>query len=164
MRSVAAALPVIEYPSSDGKPMAETPVHRDVMIDALQILKRRFADRSDVYVSGDMLMYYEEGNPRKSVAPDVFVVLGADRDEDRDFLHGTSARSIVRIMMWPRTARSEMTGTRASSVQVVHVEIDRTTPERGKQVILAVMPIHYGWTERAQSSATAFPEASRQRA
>ena len=31
-----------------------------------------------------MLMYYEEGNPRKSVAPDVFVVVGASRDEDRD--------------------------------------------------------------------------------
>ena len=84
MSPAAVALPVIEYPSSDGKPMAETPVHRDVMIDAIQILKRRYANRSDVYVSGDMLMYYEEGNPRKSVAPDVFVVLGASRDEDRD--------------------------------------------------------------------------------
>ena len=31
-----------------------------------------------------MPMYYEEGNPRKSVAPDVFVVVGASRDEDRD--------------------------------------------------------------------------------
>ena len=84
MNHTAVAPRVIEYPSSDGKPMAETPVHRDVMIDAIQILKRRYASRSDVYVSGDMLMYYEEGNPRKSVAPDVFVVLGASRDEDRD--------------------------------------------------------------------------------
>ena len=84
MSPAAVALPVVEYPSSDGQPMAETPVHRDVMIDAIQILKKRYANRSDVYVSGDMLMYYEEGNPRKSVAPDVFVVLGASRDEDRD--------------------------------------------------------------------------------
>ena len=84
MSPVAVALPVVEYPSSDGQPMAETPVHRDVMIDAIQILKRRFANRSDVYVSVDMLMYYEEGNLRKCVAPDVFVVVGADRDEDRD--------------------------------------------------------------------------------
>ena len=84
MSPAAVALPAVEYPSSDGMPMAETPVHRDVMIDAIQILKKRYANRSDVYVSGDMLMYYEEGNPRKSVAPDVFVVLGASRDEDRD--------------------------------------------------------------------------------
>ena len=84
MNHTAVAPRVIEYPGSDGQPMAETPVHRDVMIDAIQILTRHFAERSDVYVSGNMLMYYEEGNPRKSVAPDVFVVVGASRDEDRD--------------------------------------------------------------------------------
>ena len=75
---------IVEYPSSDGQPMAETPVHRDAMIDAIRVLSRHFARRPDVYVSGDNLMYYEEGNPRESVAPDVFVVVGADRDEDRD--------------------------------------------------------------------------------
>ena len=35
-----------------------------------------------MYVSGNLLVYYEEGNPGASVAPDVFVVLGvsgADR-------------------------------------------------------------------------------------
>ena len=35
-----------------------------------------------MYVSGNLLLYYEEGNPRAVVAPDVFVVLGvanADR-------------------------------------------------------------------------------------
>ena len=84
MNHSAVAPRVIEYPSSDGQPMAETPIHRDAMIDAIQILKRHFAKRPDVYVSGNMLMYYEEGNPRKSVAPDVFVVVGANRDEDRD--------------------------------------------------------------------------------
>ena len=75
---------IVEYPSSDGQPMAETPVHRDAMMDAILILTRHFAKRPDVYVSGNMLLYYEEGEPRKSVAPDVFVVLGASRDEDRD--------------------------------------------------------------------------------
>ena len=31
-----------------------------------------------MYVSGDLLIYYEEGNPRVSVAPDVFVVFGVE--------------------------------------------------------------------------------------
>ena len=84
MSPAAVALTVVEYPSSDGQPMAETPAHRDVMIDAIRVLSRHFARRPDVYVSGNMLMYYEEGNLRKCVAPDVFVVLGANRDEDRD--------------------------------------------------------------------------------
>ena len=33
---------------------------------------------TDVYVSGDLLVYYEEGNPRVSVAPDVFVAFGVE--------------------------------------------------------------------------------------
>ena len=32
------ATPEIEYPSADGEPMAETPVHRDVTIDLIVML------------------------------------------------------------------------------------------------------------------------------
>jgi Uma2 family endonuclease len=63
----------IDYPSSDGKPMAETDLHRDWMITNIQRLERFFAGRR-VYVSGNLLIYYVEGDPRKSVAPDAFVV------------------------------------------------------------------------------------------
>ena len=63
----------IVYPESDGKPMAETDVHRDLMVDSIQMLQHHFRDEP-VYVSGNLLIYYEEGNIRKSVSPDVFVV------------------------------------------------------------------------------------------
>lgn len=66
----------IEYPTGDGKPMAETSIHRDVMIDLIQTLQTRYADDPMAYVSGNMLMFYEEGNRRKHLAPDVFLVLG----------------------------------------------------------------------------------------
>ena len=33
---------------------------------------------------GNMLMYYEEGNPRKHVAPDVFVVLEIPKEPLRE--------------------------------------------------------------------------------
>ena len=49
---------IVEYPGSDGQPMAETPAHRDALIDAIRGLSRHFAKRPDVYVSGNMLMYY----------------------------------------------------------------------------------------------------------
>ena len=65
------------YPSSDGLPLAENDWQLEAILDAVSVLKIRYRDRSDVYVSGDLLIYYEEGNPRKSVAPDVFVVFGA---------------------------------------------------------------------------------------
>ena len=65
----------IHYPSSDGKPMAENDAQRDAIMYGIGSLTRHFKDRPDVYVSGDLLIYYEEGNPRVSIAPDVFVVV-----------------------------------------------------------------------------------------
>ena len=68
----------IDYPDSDGRPMAENDWQRIAIVHALDVLGTRFASRPDVYVSGDLLIYYEEGNPRASVVPDVFVVFGAE--------------------------------------------------------------------------------------
>ena len=67
------------YPSSDGKPLAENDWQLEAILSAVDILRAHFEERPDVYVSGDLLVYYEEGNPRKAVAPDVFVVLGAPK-------------------------------------------------------------------------------------
>jgi Uma2 family endonuclease len=75
----------IEYPTSDGKPMAETDLHREDMIDAIQALQDHFADRPRVYVSGNLLLYYEEGNRRKHVAPDVLVALDVPKLPRRDY-------------------------------------------------------------------------------
>ncbi|MDR3636681.1 MAG: Uma2 family endonuclease [Isosphaeraceae bacterium] len=73
MASVHEAPAEVEYPESDGKPMAETPVHRDNMIALIDVLRVRFAGDPMIYVSGNMFLYFERGNPRKCVAPDVFV-------------------------------------------------------------------------------------------
>ena len=72
-----------DYPEGDGKPMAETDIHRDVMIALILMLKTFFAQRPDVYVSGNLLVYYERNNPRASVAPDVFVTLGVPKTPAR---------------------------------------------------------------------------------
>ena len=68
----------VEYPSSDGQPMAETDHQRTPLAYAVDALRHHFRDRPDVYVSGNLFIYYREGDPRAVVAPDVFVVLGAD--------------------------------------------------------------------------------------
>ena len=77
LRPPPAAAP-IHYPSSDGKPMAENDAQRDAIMYGIGALARHFRNRRDVYVSGDLLIYYEEGNPRVSIAPDVFVVFGVE--------------------------------------------------------------------------------------
>ena len=64
------------YPTSDGRPMAETDLHRDVMFDLIETLKERFAADPLTYVSGNILLFYEPGNKRRHVSPDVLVVLG----------------------------------------------------------------------------------------
>ena len=67
----------IFYPESDGKPMAGAGLHREIMIWIIHLLQRFLAGQR-VYVSGNLLIYYEQGNPRKSVAPDCFVVWGVE--------------------------------------------------------------------------------------
>lgn len=79
------AAPTVVYPESDGKPMAETDRHRRLIVDFLLMLEDHFKEVNDVYVSGDLLIYYEEGNIYKSVAPDVFVVFGVSKKDRRTY-------------------------------------------------------------------------------
>ena len=64
------------YPDTDGEPMAASDLHLEILIWLLQVLKAHFAQTPDVYVSGDILTYYTEGDPRAVVAPDVLVSFG----------------------------------------------------------------------------------------
>jgi Uma2 family endonuclease len=73
------ALQEIDYPTGDDRPMAETEVHRENMTGTIDMLRRHFKPVPDVYVSGNMFVYYVEGNRHKHVAPDVFVVFGVPR-------------------------------------------------------------------------------------
>ncbi len=75
----------VDYPTSDGKPMAETDLHRQDMVDVIETLQDFFAGDPQVYVTGNLLLFYEEGNRRKHVAPDVFVVRGVPKLPPRDY-------------------------------------------------------------------------------
>ncbi len=76
MSTAVLQQPEVEYPSSDGKPMAETDIHRTILNETVETLKGHFAKDSNVYVSGNLLVYYVEGNPQKVRSPDTFVVWG----------------------------------------------------------------------------------------
>ncbi len=71
----------VYYPDSDGEPMAESDFQRKPLMYAVDALSIYFQSRVDVYVSGNMFIYYEQGNPKMVVAPDVFVVIGADKQD-----------------------------------------------------------------------------------
>jgi hypothetical protein len=66
----------IEYPTTDGKPMAETELRMRLMMALIQTLEAFFRANPMVYVWGNLLVFYERGNKRKHLSPDVFVVRG----------------------------------------------------------------------------------------
>ena len=66
----------IFYPESDGEPMAETDFHAKLLTDLRIALKMFFAEREDVYVTGNIMFYYEEGEPKEVISPDVMVCFG----------------------------------------------------------------------------------------
>ena len=75
----------IEYTDTDGKPMAESDFQADPLIYAKTALKRHFKRDPTVYVTGNLLLYYEKGNPEAVVAPDVFVAMGVPKHDRRSF-------------------------------------------------------------------------------
>ncbi len=86
MQGKIRAVPTLAYPESDGKPMAETDAHRDLILDCIETLKQHFKDELDVYVSGNLLIYYPDGMNAASVAPDVFVVRGVPKKRRRIYV------------------------------------------------------------------------------
>ena len=66
--------------------MAENDPQRTVITYAVEALDHYFASHHDVYVSGNLLIYHEQGNDKAVVAPDVFVVVGAPKHERASYL------------------------------------------------------------------------------
>jgi Uma2 family endonuclease len=121
-----AAIPLkheIEYPESDGLPMAESDLHRDVMIDLIHALKGRYANEPEVYVAGNLLLYYAKGNPRASIAPDVFMVRGVPKGRRRTYLLWKEGRapSFV-IEVTSESTRSEDLGKKKDCYERLGVE------------------------------------------
>jgi Uma2 family endonuclease len=74
------------YPTSDGRPMAETDLHRDLMVALIHRLQAWYATDPTVYVSGNLLLFYVRGNKRKHLSPDVFVVKGVGKKQRENYL------------------------------------------------------------------------------
>ena len=66
--------------------MAETEFQLNPILNTVGALHVHFQRRQDVYVVGNLLLYYEEGDRTVSVAPDVFVVFGVPNHPRRTYL------------------------------------------------------------------------------
>ena len=73
------------YPYCDGEPMAESDPTRDYLIYGVEALSIYFQNREDVYISGNLFIYYQQGVPKSVVAPDVFVVFGVEKKKRKTY-------------------------------------------------------------------------------
>jgi Uma2 family endonuclease len=97
----------IEYPTSDGQPMAETTLHRKVMTDLIGALERRYADVPDVWVGGNLFLCYEKGNPSATVAPDVLLAKGVTKWDRPNYLLWEERPPSLVVEVTSRSTRRE---------------------------------------------------------
>lgn len=67
----------IVYPSSDGKPVAETFVHLYAMLVTIEVLTQ-YLQGQQATVLGNQFMYYAQGFPKLRMAPDVMIIFGVE--------------------------------------------------------------------------------------
>ena len=66
------------YPEPDGEPMPD-PEYQDRNIRSARYqLDGFYHHRPDTYVSGNTVIYYQRGNPRRNVSPDCYVAFNVD--------------------------------------------------------------------------------------
>lgn len=73
MTHLVQSAQTIDYPSSDGEPVAETYAHLYVLLVTLEVLQQYLAGRQATVLANQFL-YYAQGFPKLRVAPDVMVI------------------------------------------------------------------------------------------
>jgi len=67
------------YPDTDEEGMPEGDLQLDCIVYAINVLRFYFKHFPDVYVSGDKFIYYDKGQRRSNVAPDILVAFGVTK-------------------------------------------------------------------------------------
>ena len=70
----------IVYPETDGMPLPDGEFKAPLYVRIVGTLRTHFKDMPGVRVNGNTFIYYVEGDPRRSVSPDCYVVFGLSND------------------------------------------------------------------------------------
>jgi len=107
----AGTKPVVEYPSTDGEPIAQNTKQYRYITTLHGGLSAMFRNRPDVFVAADLFWYPIEGDNKTRAAPDVMVVFGrpkGDRDSYRQWEEGGVAPQVVFEILSPSNTLSEL--------------------------------------------------------
>ena len=95
--------------------MGETEYHVVALLHLFGVLRNFLRLFTDVYVIADMFLYYQEGNPRACVSPDIMVVKGVVNRKRRTFKmweEGAAPCTIIEVTS--ASTRSEDTVNKSS--------------------------------------------------
>jgi Uma2 family endonuclease len=101
----------VEYPESDGKPMADNTKQARWIVILFDNLLALFAEVADVFIAADILWYPVEGEPDIRIAPDVLVAFGrpkGDRGSYKQWEEGGIAPQVVFEILSPGNDPFEM--------------------------------------------------------
>jgi len=103
--------PAIEYPDSDGLPMAEDTLQFRWIVTITGGVDALFLDNPNVFVAGDLLWYPVEGEPTIRIGPDVLVAFGrpkGDRGSYKQWEEGNLAPQVIFEILSPGNRPGEM--------------------------------------------------------
>ena len=108
--------PPVEYPDSDGKPMAENTLQFRWITMLQGGFASLFRDRPDVFVAGDLLWYPIEGDNKTRLAPDTLVAFGRPKGYRGSYMQWVEAGiapQVVFEVLSPGNRPAEMNRKRA---------------------------------------------------
>jgi Uma2 family endonuclease len=113
------------YPETDGNPLGETDSHAWASRLTIEMLALYFEEKTNIYVAGNNFLYWEKGNPKAVVSPDVYIVKGAGmrfRDTYKVWDEGFLTPDVVFEMTSRHTIANDMEMKRFIYEQVLKVE------------------------------------------
>ena len=122
-KRLAKTKPTIYYPYTDHQPVPDREYQFPLLATVFTTLNTHFNKIPGTHVNGNVFIYYEEGNPRKTIAPDCYVVF----DLTSKAIHSLSEEGNNTYLLWevgkppefvleigsPGTKRSDLTVKRA---------------------------------------------------
>ena len=124
------------YPSDDDQPMSATGFHGVQITTLSDQLKRYFGSGNRVYIGIDSFIYYREGDRRKFVAPDIYVVYGAESFPERrsfyTWAEGTTPAVVFEFLSESTAARDRGDKIRQCLVEIGVDEYFIHQPEGAK--------------------------------
>lgn len=119
---VTATESEIFYPIEDGKPLAESPEHFQVILNTFTVLAQYLQGQKAVVMSNQFL-FYIQNNPRARVAPDVMVIFDVEHSDRQNYKIWSEGETpkVVFEMTSPST-RSEDTGFKYGIYKQMGVE------------------------------------------